>query len=103
MNNLKLKIEVIYNEKANPAICSSRKKLVDDITAMIEAGFDDDDFLRLATMAWFYVINPDKPDAVYKDYPELTQYVTEGQFLTGNSEAFQAEYLRRFTWNDKNM
>lgn len=78
----------------------SREELIADTTAMFDAGFKDEDFVRLASMIWLHVIKPEKPEAVYEEYPELTQYVTES---LGHLEAFCDEYRRRFTWNDKNM
>jgi hypothetical protein len=80
----------------------SDKNLADKIAALLENGIDDNTLLEAATAMWLEAVNPDNPDAVYEDYPTLTQFVTEQHFELGKSEEMNA-LIRRFDWKDKNM
>ena len=81
---------------------NSDKKLADKIASLVENGFDDTTFLEVATAMWLEAVNPDNPDAVYQDYPTLTQFVTEQHFELGKSEQMNA-LIGRFSWKDKAM
>ncbi|HEX8736667.1 MAG TPA: hypothetical protein VF721_15150 [Pyrinomonadaceae bacterium] len=81
---------------------NSDKKLADKIAALVENGIDDNTLLEVATAMWLEAVNPDNPDAVYENYPTLTQFVTEEHSRLGKSEEM-ASLIRRFDWKDQNM
>lgn len=64
---------------------NENQKLVNDIIQVVNSGFDDAGFLKIAKMLLSHVTPIDNPDAVYGEYPTLTQFVTEEQIRLGES------------------
>jgi hypothetical protein len=74
---------------AEVRIDSDRRKVADDVAKLIAPGFSDSDFLKIATMLWKQVRRETGNDAVYTEFPSLTQFVTEEHFNLGTSESLE--------------
>lgn len=79
MNNLQSENNLGYEQLAN------------DVAELVKAGVGDSVFLRIGEMFLSHAVTAENPDITYKNYPAITQFVTEENDRLGTPYKFPHE------------